>query len=227
MTLYYQCPPTGEYPSVRLPEEEMKRSWVYKWDRGWVPATSSRWSWHIHGSLLIPEVVIESWESHRIVVEHVTRALRELRLDGCYGVWSREFWALPSAEGDVNWMLKAGLIWNPDPTFLSRCQADKQLHERRGQDYEGSLAWQRLDGPFELWFKIPKVGTPWAAGLDRKGWPPLGQRLASLVEQSQEHLRVVSKALLPVNPEDEALVAAQVQKSYDKIVVKPITRKLP
>jgi hypothetical protein len=71
---------------------------------------------------------------------------------------------------EVLWLLKAGFVWHPDPEALSRCQADTELHERRGSDYEGSLAWHRLDAPFELWNKIQKVGTPWVAGL--QGWPP-------------------------------------------------------
>ena len=177
MRLYFQHPPTGEFPCLGLDFYEKQGAYIYVVDtypnndlntelevfEGWFGIDSPEYSSFAcfspkYGFLHIPSFNIRG-ETFDQVVELVEKIISERPNpdEGSFGIWSRGFYQLLRDCFDVD----LGIVWHPDPTAFERCQAQADLDSRtwEGRKLDGDLRWKPVTSIREL-LKIAFVRNP-------------------------------------------------------------------
>ena len=170
MKLYFQHPPTGEFPCLGLDFYEEQRADLYWVDwypysytdvinntlrdfKGWKPCKDPEFRAQLippHGFLGLPCFNIEGHNFNEVVVA-VEEMLQEHPTpeEGAFGIWSRGVYKLLHDHFETD----LGIVWHPDPTAFSRCQAQADLESRIGE-----VNANKLVGSFH-WKPIPDVRT--------------------------------------------------------------------
>jgi hypothetical protein len=158
MRIYFQHPPTGEFPCLGLNFYEVEKRadlyivWSFRTQDGyedvndWLPFRGPLYMAHLHspnGFLDIPCFNLEgkTFDEVLVTIEELLQKHPNSE-EGAFGIWSRGFYQILPDCFDID----LGIVWHPDPNAFERCQAQADLESRtwKGRELDGDLRWRAV-----------------------------------------------------------------------------------